>query len=277
VSPQPASNIIQTPQNEVKINRPTITETTPLTDRAVITQDILPEVPVKDIEPVVTQPAVPTSGPVIFPQQPVAPGVIDKTAPVIRQPASIEPVITVPPPVLLPPIKFISPISKSIGGVPIENTAKPGERSGNIGGFIKQPAAVDRGRKNIGVIPQAKIIPDAGKTSGNEVATSQPPLTDITSTSDQSASMQTSAPAAPEAVAKPDTALSAPRPALSSSQLNVPGVINEAASGVNQPAVSEPVITVPSPVLLPPIKFISPISRPIGGVIIGNTAKPGDK
>lgn len=56
-----------------------------------------------------------------FPAQSANPGLLDKAPPVIKQPSILEPAITVPSPILLPPIKFVPPISQVSQGVTLRH------------------------------------------------------------------------------------------------------------------------------------------------------------
>jgi len=282
--PQEPPRVIQKPQEAVEINQPELTGTTPLPELPAVTQDTPPEapvdkpeptIPVKEVEPVVTHPEISNRQPVIFPSQPGTSNVINGTAPVINQRGVMEPVITVPSPVLLPPIKFIPPISGSVGGNMPGNPVKPGELSGNVDRSPKRASIPDRGRETITITPRETSSVTEKPQNDSEIK--QPTLTGTKSLPDQSAITQDGISNTPVNNAEPvvkEPKVSNRQPVVFPSQPGAPNVINGTAPALNQPGVAESMITIPSPVLLPPIKFIPPISRPVGGVSGGNSVRP---
>ena len=250
IAPQETPGVIQQPQRAAVIEQPALPEPTPLPDQLPTppanVQDVIPEVPVKEAEPVVEQPAVSPREPVIFPSHSGVPDIIKGLVPAIKPPVVTNPVIDIPSsePALLPPIKFIPPPAEPINGLVTGNTTTSRAPSDNID-----------------VRPPRRREPQQAVETEQLASPETTPLSD--QSLDQTATIQDALPEVPVKDAEPAVerpATSSREPVIFPSPSTTPNVINET-----------------SPVLLPPIKFIPPISRPIGGVTIGNPVNPGNK
>jgi len=251
----PVETPANAPQKAIAAKQPALPETASLPPQPEVVQDAplsVPqnEAPVEAVTPVAKESPPAPREPVVFPSRANAPGILNEPAQVMKAPAAvIEPVITVPLPVLVPPIKFLPSISKAMGGAETGYMTLPAGEANRIGIEPTQSSLPDRGKEGITTEPRREMSDSF--QAPQAIADTHQAKSPVATSEFKRESMPENDVVKAETPVEQSTSI--PRdPVIFPSNSSIPGVINESVS--------------PVPVISPPIKFAPPIIRPITSV-----------